>query len=151
MFPMSEKALELRNQLSEEEFKEFRFQLFVKLNKVRHEGLDEEEFINQTEKLHKKMIEKLVESLNKKPSIKKYRNRYLRLINFFLEESLHAYSCKPQQMTEEKVLDFLFDRFPRKYSVPFHEKKDALNILIFFYRAMFVWKLIPEELYAFVK
>ena len=148
---MTKKARELRNQLSEKDFKEFQYQLFVKLNKVRHEGLDEEEFIKQTENIHRKMIEKLTESFDKDPSHRKHKNKYLRLISFFLEESLHSYSCKPQLMTEEKVLDFLFDRFPRKYSVPFLEKKDALEILIFFYRAMFVWKLIPEELYAFVK
>ncbi len=151
MLPMSDKARELRNKLSKKEFKEFQFQLFDKFDKIRHEGLDEDEFTKQTEKIHKKMIEKLEKSFDKNPSLMKQKNKCLRLINFFLEESLSYYSCKPHLMTEEKVLDFLFDRLPQKYSMPFHEKKDALDILIFFYRALFVWKLIPKELYIFVK
>ncbi|MFQ6127087.1 MAG: hypothetical protein ACE5R6_21125 [Candidatus Heimdallarchaeota archaeon] len=148
---LSIKARKLKKSLSEEKFRDMQFQLLEALEKDRLSGLEFDRFQVKAEKTHEKILIALKKFLDKTPSPPRRKAVYLRLINFFLDEAISYYGSDISMMTEEKVLDFLFDRFPRKYPGPSKEKKLGVRVLIFLYKALLQWKLIPEDLYLFVK
>ncbi len=151
MVLLTPKAEALKHSLNKEEFKDFSFTILDKLEKDRYNGLSLEQYQDIAENKHKKIFNALTKTLMNNPSHQKGKIVYLNIISFFLDEALYHYGTEASEMVEDKVLNFIFDRFIRKYYGSVQEKRQALRALIFLYRAMYSWKLIPEELNLFVK